>query len=79
MDEQLIFDALKEADVVFSIGKHVESEVIPYVSGLEASTRPTHRIYLPAYPLEFFDIQREVKEKKVHGTPEHIHDDRRGP
>ena len=68
VDEQLIFDALKEADVVFSIGKHVESEVIPYVSGLEASTRPTHRIYLPAYPLEFFDIQREVKEKKVHGT-----------
>ena len=68
VDEELIFDWLKEADVVFSIGKHVESEVIPYVSGLEASKRPIHRIYLPAYPLEFFDIQREVKEKKVHGT-----------
>ena len=68
VDEELIFDWLKEADVVFSIGKHVESEVIPYVSGLEASTKPIHRIYLPAYPLEFFDIQREVKEKKVHGT-----------
>ena len=68
VDEELIFDWLKESDVVFSIGKHVESEVIPYVNGLEDSKKPVHRIYLPAHPLEFFDIQREIKEKKVHGT-----------
>ena len=68
MDEELIFDWIKEADGVFSIGKHVESEIIPFINGLEACKRPVHKIYLPSYPLELFEIQREVNEKKVHGT-----------
>ena len=59
---------MKEADVVFSIGKHVESEMIPFINGLEASRRPVYKIYLPSYLLESFEIQREVNGKKVHGT-----------
>ena len=68
VDEELIFDWMKEADVVFSIGKHVESDIIPFINGLEVCKRPVHKMYLPSYPLESFEIQKEVNKEKVHGT-----------
>ena len=60
---------MTEADVVFSVCKAVESELVPFVAGLDESNRPINKIYIPSYRLELFHVDREQKGKKVIGTP----------
>ena len=68
IDDEMLEEWLTEADVVFSVGKAVESELVPYVAGIDEEIRPIHKIYLPSYPVELFHIAREQKGKDVVGT-----------
>ena len=68
VDDEMVSDWLNEADVVFSVGKAVESELLPYVAGMDEEMRPIHKIYIPSYPLELFYVVREQKGKEVVGT-----------
>ena len=68
IDDDMLEDWLNEADIVFSVGKAVESELIPYLSGINEENRPIHKMYIPTYPVELFHVAREEKGKKVEGT-----------
>ena len=68
IDDEMVSNWLNEADVIFSVGKAVESELIPYVVGIDEENRPIHKIYIPSYPLELFHVVREQKGKDVVGT-----------
>ena len=67
-DDDMVFDWLNEADIVFSVGKAVANELIPYVEAIAEETRPIHKMYIPSYPIELFHIVREKKGKEVVGT-----------
>ena len=68
IDEKLLLDWLTEADVVFSMGTTVQSEIIPYIRSLEPEKQPIHKFYIPMYLLEFFEILRDPSYNKVQGT-----------
>ena len=68
IDDEMVSNWVNEADVVFSVGKAVESELVPYVVGIDEENRPIHKIYIPSYPLELFHVVREQKGKDVVGT-----------
>ena len=68
IDDEMVSDWLNEADIVFSVGKAVESELIPYVVGIDEENRPIQKIYIPSYPVELFHAVREQKGKDVVGT-----------
>ena len=68
-DEDFLLEWLSEADIVFSVGKEVELEIISFITSLAPERRPIHKVYIPAYPLEFFNVHRDgVKGNKVRGT-----------
>ena len=60
IDEDVLLDWLTEADVVFSAGKAVEAELLPYIGSLPDEDRPIHKLYVPSFPLELFNVQRDV-------------------
>ena len=69
VDEEYLLDWLKEANVVFSLGGVLQSEITPYITSLEPEHRPAHKMYIPTYPLELFNMQRDiVKGKKPEVT-----------
>ena len=68
IDDEMLEEWLTEADVVFSVGKAVESELVPYVAGIDQANRPIHKLYIPSYPLELFYVVREEKGKNMEGT-----------
>ena len=68
VDEETLFDWLKEADIVFSLGKTMEDELLPYISALETKNRPIHKLYFPSYPLELFALKQDIVQKEVRGT-----------
>ena len=68
VDEELLLDWLTEADVVFSMGTSLQSEIIPYIRSLEPEKQPIHKVYIPMYPLEFFETSRAESCDKVQGT-----------
>ena len=68
IDDNMLEEWLTEADIVFSVGKAVESELIPYVTGVDEEIRPIHKIYIPSYPAELFHIAQEPKGTKIMGT-----------
>ena len=66
IDENALLDWLTEADVVFSVGKAVEAELLPYIGSLPAEGRPIHKLYVPSFPLELFNVQRDMlKDSKA--------------
>ena len=68
-DEDMLLEWLSEADIVFSIGKAVESEIISCISSLDPEQQPIHKLYIPGYPLELFNVRRAATErKKLQGT-----------
>ena len=72
IDEDTLLDWLSEADVVFSLGKSVESEIISYIASLDHANQPMHKLYVPGFPLELFNVRRgKVDGNKVQGT-QHI-------
>ena len=68
-DEDMLLEWLSEADIVFSIGKAVESEIISCIASLDPEQQPIHKLYIPGYPLELFKVRRAATErKKLQGT-----------
>ena len=51
-DEDILLEWLSEADIVFSVGKEIESEIISSIASLAPEQRPIHKMYIPSYPLE---------------------------
>ena len=68
VDDEMLLDWLDEADIVFSVGKAVENELVTYLAGINEENKPIHKMYLPSYPLELFHVAREDKGKKIQGT-----------
>ena len=59
---------LEEADTVFSVGKAVQSELQPYINGLDQEQRPLHKLYVPGFPVELLGIMQEPRGNTVQGT-----------
>ena len=69
LDENVLQEWLSEADIVFSVGKEVDAEIISSITSLVPEERPIHKLYIPSYPLEFFNISRDTPTgNKVKGT-----------
>ena len=68
VDDEMMTEWLKEADIVFSVGKAVESELVPYVAAIDEQNRPIHKMYIPSYPMALFHVVREDKQKEIEGT-----------
>ena len=68
VDDETLLDWLNEADIVLSVGKAIEDELLPHIASLESENRPIHNIYLPSYPLELFAIKQDPTEGKMKGT-----------
>ena len=64
----MLMDWLKEADIVFAVGKTVEDELIPYILALHSDKRPVLKLYLPSYPLELFTIKPYHVQDKIIGN-----------
>ena len=69
VNEEQLLDWLKGADVVLSLGKVLHSEITPYITSLKPGEKPVHKMYIPTFPLELFNIQREiVRGNKLEAT-----------
>ena len=68
-DEDALVEWLSEANIVFSVGKEVEAEIISSIASLPPEEKPVHKLYIPSYPLEFFNVRRDnVRDNKIRGT-----------
>ena len=65
VDSERLEEWLEEADVVFSVGKAVQSELRPYIDGLDQNKKPVHTLYIPGYPIELLGIDREPRGNAV--------------
>ena len=68
VDEELLLEWLTDTDVVFSMGTSLQSEIITYLRSIEPEKQPIHKVYMPMYPLEFFETSRAESGNKVQGT-----------
>ena len=69
VDDDMLEDWLNEADIVLSVGKAVESELVPYLDGINDKNRPIHKMYIPTYPVELFHTcERRQRKGKIEGT-----------
>ena len=68
-DKDVLLEWLSEADIIFSVGKEVHADITSYIASLPQDQRPVHKLYIPSYQLELFNIHRDiVKRNKVQGT-----------
>ena len=68
IDDEVLFSWLKEADFVFSIGKALENELLPYIAALEPEKRPVHKMYILSLPSDQFPHQGDNVQESVKGT-----------
>ena len=68
VDDEILLDWLKEADLIFSLGKRIEDELLPYITALDPQEKPIHKLYLPSYPQELFAVQQDNIQEKAKGT-----------
>ena len=68
IDDDILFDWLNESDIVFSIGKTVEDELLTSIAALDPDRKPIHKMYLPSDPLELFSVKQEKVYSEVRGT-----------
>ena len=68
IDDEMLEEWLTKADIVFSVGKAVESELITFIGGIDNDNRPVHNVYIPTYPIELFHIAQEPKGRQLEGT-----------
>ena len=68
VDDDVLLEWLDEADIVFSLGKTVEDELLSYITALDPEKRPIHKLYFPSYPLELFAVKQDNVQGKVRGT-----------
>ena len=68
-DEDALVEWLSEANIVFSVGKDVEAEIISSIASLPPEEKPVHKLYIPSYPLELLNVCRDnVRDNKIRGT-----------
>ena len=69
IDDDSLLEWLGDSDVVFSLGKEMEAEIFSSIASLPPEQQPTHKLYIPEFPLELFNVRRTTtKENKVQGT-----------
>ena len=68
VDDEMLMEWLKETDVLFSLGKTVENELLPYISSLELEKPPIHKLYIPSFPLDMFAVKQDNTSAEVRGT-----------
>ena len=68
VDDDVLLDWITETDVIFSLGRSIEDEILSYIEALDSEKRPVHKIYIPSYPLELFALKPENVQGKVRGT-----------
>ena len=68
VDNDMLKDWLTEADIVLSLGKTIEDELLPHIAALDLEEKLIHKKYIPSYPLDMFAIKRDHTESKVRGT-----------
>ena len=68
VDNDMLEDWLTEADIVFSLGKTIEDELVPHIVAVDPEKRPVHKKYFPSYPLDMFAVKRDHTEGKVRGS-----------
>ena len=51
-DEDVLLEWLSEGDIVFSVGKEVELEIISFITSLAPERRPIHKLYIPTRVLQ---------------------------
>ena len=64
IDDDMLEEWLTEADIVFSLGQAVESELVPYIAGMDEEIRPIHKMYIPSYPVELFHKNQKGQRSK---------------
>ncbi len=64
VDDNKLFDWLENADHLFSVGQSMYMEVDSYIAG----PKPSHGVYIPAFPVELFQVQKRVRETKATTT-----------
>ena len=52
---------LIETDYIFSVGKALHAEIEPFITSIEPDQRPEHKMYIPGFPLELFDIRKCIE------------------
>ena len=68
-DEESLLEWFSEADVIFSVGSEMEAEIFSFISSMPPEQRPIHKLYIPSFPLELFNIHRTTSEgNKMRGT-----------
>ena len=69
IDHEALLEWLSEADAIFSVGKEIEAEVLSSIQSLPSEKRPIHKLYIPSFPLELFNVRRtSVEGNKIQGT-----------
>ena len=68
VDDEMLLDWLNEVDIVFSLGKVIEDELLAHIAALDPEKRPIHKMYFPSYPLELFTVDKEHVESIFRGT-----------
>ena len=68
VDDETLMDWLNEADAVFSLGKAVQDDLIPYIEALDSDRKTIHKMYLPSYPLELFAVIKSKADSNIRGT-----------
>ena len=68
VEDDMLLDWMKESYILFSLGKTVEDELLPYLSSLEPEKRPIYKLYFPSYPLDMFSVKQDNISDTVRGT-----------
>ena len=68
VDSDMLYEWLEQVDVVFSVGKTVQSELKPYIHSLNQDKKPVHSLYVPGFAVELLGIEREPRGSTVQGT-----------
>ena len=67
INDETLLNWLTEADIVFSIGKCVEDELLPHIAALDPDKRPVHRVYLPSIPWELHAHEERNVQENIRG------------
>lgn len=63
--EEVLLEWLKDAEVVFSIGENVKSDIDLYIKCLKETERPVHKMYVPRCPADLLTIMQEERASPI--------------
>ena len=68
IDDESFLEWLSEADYIFSIGEHVDREILPYIARLDPKQCPVCKLYIPQLPMDLFKVHSATQKSKFHGA-----------